>query len=87
MHELSLLKGLMAKIKSIAEEHNTDKITGVKVRLGALAHISADHFREHFEEAVKGTVADGARLDVETMTDIHDPQAQDIILESVDLEE
>ncbi len=85
MHELTLLKGLMSKIKAIAEENNSDRILGVTVKLGALSHISPDHFREHFDQAVIGTMAEGAKLTVRALTDMSDPQAQEIILESVEV--
>jgi hydrogenase nickel incorporation protein HypA/HybF len=85
MHELTLLKGLMSKIKAIAEENNSDTVLGVTVRLGALSHISADHFRDHFDHAAAGTVAEGAALTIRELTDMSDPQAQEIILESVEV--
>jgi hydrogenase nickel incorporation protein HypA/HybF len=87
MHEFSLINDLMHKIESIAREHNGQKILSVKVRLGALAHISPEHFREHFVQAAAGTLAAGARLVVEQLTDESDPHAQDIMLESVEVEE
>lgn len=87
MHEMSLIHDLMRKIKTIATDQKATRVAGVKVRIGALAHISADHFREHFEEEAKGTIAEGARLEVEMLTDEKDPQAQDIILDSVEVEE
>jgi hydrogenase nickel incorporation protein HypA/HybF len=87
MHEMSLIHDLMRKIKTIASDQNAARVAGVKVRIGALAHISADHFREHFEEEAKGTIAEGARLEVEMLTDENDPQAQDIILDSVEVED
>ena len=85
MHELTLLKGLLSKIEAIAEENNSDKILGVTVKLGALSHISPDHFREHFDQAVVGTAAEGAKLTVRALTDMSDPDAQQIILESVEV--
>ena len=85
MHELTLLKGLLSKIETIAEENNSDRILGVTVKLGALSHISPDHFREHFDQAVVGTVAEGAKLTVRALTDMSDPDAQQIILESVEV--
>jgi hydrogenase nickel incorporation protein HypA/HybF len=85
MHEFSLINDLMRKITKIAAEQKSAKVTGVTVRLGALAHISADHFREHFEHAARGTVAESAKLHVLTSTDEADPRAQDILLESVDV--
>ncbi len=87
MHEFSLLKDLLNKIRTIAEDNNSDKVVGVNVKLGALAHISPDHFREHFEQAVKGTIAEGAKLEVESLTDMSDPHAQEIILDSVEVAE
>ena len=87
MHEMSLIHDLMRKIVTIARDQNAVRVTCVKVRIGALAHISAGHFREHFVEEAKGTIADGARLDVELLSDESDPQAQDIILDSVEVED
>lgn len=87
MHEFSLINDLMRKITTIAREQGAKKVVSVKVKLGALAHISPDHFREHFEEAAGGTVAAGARLEVELNPDENDPHAQDILLDSVEVEE
>jgi len=87
MHEHSLLKDLIRKIETVAHENRTERVLSVRVKLGALAHISPDHFREHFTHAVVGTLAEGAKVEIETLTDISDPQAQDIILDSVELVE
>lgn len=87
MHEFSLMNDLLRKIESIASENGATQVVGVKVRLGALSHISPEHFREHFDHAIEGTVAAGASLQVETAGDINDPLAQEIVLESVELAE
>ena len=86
MHEMTLMNGLITKMESIASEQNARRIKRVKVRLGALSHISADHFRGHFVEGTQGTFADGARLDIEISEDMDSPNAQDILLVSVDIE-
>ena len=86
MHELSLIADLMNKIDAIAHEQNSQKVISVAVKLGALSHISADHFREHFIHASRGTVAEDARLDIEALTDTNDPHAQEILLDSVEVE-
>lgn len=86
MHEQSLMADLMRQLIGIAQKEKAAVIVGVKVKIGALAHISAEHFREHFVEAAKGTCAEGAELDVVSLDDIEDPQAQEIILDSVELE-
>lgn len=85
MHEFSLMADLLRKIEQLAKDAKTDKVRGVKVKLGALSHITADHFREHFEAAIAGTIAEGATLEVEQSNDQSDPNAQDILLESIDI--
>jgi hydrogenase nickel incorporation protein HypA/HybF len=87
MHEFSLIADLMRKISAIAREQDAGRISSVKVKLGALAHISGEHFREHFEQAALGTPAEGARLEIDVSTDESDPCAQDILLQSVDVED
>lgn len=87
MHEFSLINDLMRKVKEIAARHQAKKVASVRVLLGALSHISPEHFREHFEEAAVGTVADGAELEIVLNPDPNDPHAQDILLDSVDVED
>jgi hydrogenase nickel incorporation protein HypA/HybF len=41
--------------------------------------------REHFARAAQGTVAEGARLNLEVLTNVTDPHAQEILLESVEV--
>lgn len=86
MHEGSLIRDLIRQITAVAQTQGADRVTGVRVRLGALSHISADHFREHFTHGARGTVAEGARLEIEVMTEAEAPEAQDIILDSLEVE-
>jgi len=86
MHEASLMAGLMRRINEIAEAEQANRVTGVSVWLGALSHMTESHFAEHFAEASAGTRAEGARLDVTLSTDINHPSAQDVLLESIEVE-
>lgn len=86
MHEASLMAGLVRKINAAAEANRARRIVGVTVRLGALTHMSAEHFTEHFKRATAGTVADGARLDLTLSDDIRDADAQAILLQSLEVE-
>lgn len=87
MHELSLLKDLLHKMEQIAQDNKPLQLQSVTVVLGALSHISADHFREHFQDAVAGSELASVTLVVESDTDMHSPTAQDIVLKSADLAE
>ena len=87
MHEFFLVKDLICRISSIALAQRASKVIGVTVKLGALSHISPDHFREHFVHATRGTVAEGARLNIEVMTNATDPRSQEVLLESIEVVE
>jgi hydrogenase nickel incorporation protein HypA/HybF len=87
MHEHSLLNDLMRKIERVVQEHNAKRATKVTVKLGAFSHISPGHFREHFDQAKPGTVAASAELEVYASDDETDPLAQEMILESLEVEQ
>lgn len=87
MHEASIMNDLMDKIANIAREEGVTRVTCVDVWLGALSHMSAEHFREHFEELSRGSLAEGARLVVECSEDIRHPDAQSIMLRSIEVED
>ncbi len=86
MHEASLMKNLMHRLNEIASTEKAKQITGVAIWLGALSHMSAAHFTEHFEETSAGTIAEGAKLDITLSDDPKDPNAQEILIRSVTVE-
>ncbi len=87
MHEQSLINNLVKKIEQIAVEQSPHRLQRVTVELGPLAHISAAHFREHFQQATANTAFANLDLVIECATDINAPNAQDILLKSVDVSE
>jgi hydrogenase nickel incorporation protein HypA/HybF len=86
MHEAGLMRGLMRQIEEIAAGQSAERIVGVSVWLGALSHMSPEHFEEHFREASQGTLAEGARLHATASDDLAHPNALDVVLESVEVE-
>ncbi|HKK29783.1 MAG TPA: hydrogenase maturation nickel metallochaperone HypA [Alphaproteobacteria bacterium] len=86
MHEAGLMRDLIAKVTRMASEADARRVTGVEVWLGALAHMSPEHFHEHFDQAAAGTLAEGARLTCESSDDIAHPHAQSILLRSIETE-
>jgi hydrogenase nickel incorporation protein HypA/HybF len=83
MHEKALMDDLMAKILAVAAAEDGARVTRVTVWLGALSHFTPEHFREHFEDSSKGTLAEGAEVEATLDDDISDPRAQGVVLESV----
>lgn len=86
MHELSLMHDLMKKIREVAAREGARRVTGVNVWLGALSHMSPEHFAEHFAEVAGGTLAEGAKLVLERSDDIHDANAQSILFRGIEIE-
>ena len=74
------------KNNTVVLEQNGKKGVAIKVRLGALSHISSEYLREHFHIASKDTLAEGAYLECHKSEDLSDPLAQEILLESVEVE-
>jgi hydrogenase nickel incorporation protein HypA/HybF len=85
MHEKSIMDNLMKKILVLAQKENASSVTKISVKLGALSHMSPEHFQEHFDEVSLGTIAENAIIETEMSQDIHDPHAQSILLKSIDV--
>ena len=87
MHETALVRDFVRRIDQIARAAGASHVIGAKVWLGALSHLSAEHFREHFALEARDTLASTATLKIEVSTDPTDPHAQQVRLESVELKE
>jgi hydrogenase nickel incorporation protein HypA/HybF len=86
VHEQALMADVTQKIEQLASQNGAAHVTRVVVRLGALSHFTPDHFREHFTDATRGTVAEGAEAVTILDPDIAAPHADGVVLESVELE-
>ncbi len=86
MHETGMVRDLIRRIDQAVAANGAVRVLGVQVWLGALSHLSAEHFREHFEIESRGTPAEGAQLTITESTDETDPRAQRLMLESLELE-
>ena len=85
MHESSLINDLIRKITSIAHEQHASKVLSVTVKLGALSHISPDHFREHFIHASRGTIAEGAQINIEILSDTNEQLSQEVVIDNIEI--
>ena len=85
MHEFSLIKDLIHKITTIAHEQHASKVLSVTVKLGALSHISPDHFREHFIHASHGTITEGAQINIEILSDTNEQLSQEVVIDNIEI--
>jgi hydrogenase nickel incorporation protein HypA/HybF len=86
MHERALMKDLLREIEDVAHAGEASRVTRVAVRLGALSHFTPEHFREHFVDASRGTLAEGAVVDAKLAVELDDPHAAGVVLEKVEIE-
>jgi hydrogenase nickel incorporation protein HypA/HybF len=87
MHETALVRDVVHRIDDLARSTGARRATRVRIWLGALSHLSAEHFRAHYEIEARDTAAAGAILDIETSADPDNPNAQYVCLESVALDD
>jgi hydrogenase nickel incorporation protein HypA/HybF len=78
VHEKHLTEDLVRELEAIAAAEGG--------RLGALSHFTPEHFREHFDGAAAGTLAEGTAINAVLATDPTAPDAQGVLLETVELE-
>jgi len=86
VHERALMRDVLARVEEAARTEGATRVTRVDVRLGALSHFTPAHFLEHFEDAARGTIAEGAAVVAAVETDIAHPHASDFVVESVEVE-
>lgn len=83
MHEEALLRDLVHKLGEVSRGDAAERVTRVKVWVGALAHFSEAGLRNRWPSATRGTVAEGSELEVTVSSDPRDPRSQELVLESV----
>jgi len=86
MHEQAMYRDLLRKIAEVSAAEKVRRVTRVRLWVGALSHLTEPNLREQWPHVTRGTVAEGALLEVEVSSDPGDPRAQGIVLSSLDVE-
>ena len=85
MHERALMEDLVRKVLAVADAEDASSVSRIRVRLGALSHFTPEHFVEHWVDASRGTLADGAEVDAAMDGSLDGAAAQGVVLESVEV--
>lgn len=67
MHELSMCESLIELVEEEGRRQGFRKVRAVRLAVGALGHVDSDAIRFCFDAVAAGTLAQGARLDIETV--------------------
>lgn len=65
MHETALCRGIVEALKEQAVIHGFQRVTLVRLSIGALSHVEPEALAFSFDVACRGTLAEGATLDIE----------------------
>lgn len=64
MHEIALCRSVIETVREQAAIHSFDKVLVVRLEIGVLSHVEAEAMIFAFDVVARGTVAEGARLEV-----------------------
>jgi len=65
MHELPVIEKISDIVIKHAEKNKVKKVVSVRLMVGELTDLLDEWMQRYFEYCTKGTVAEGARLDIE----------------------
>ena len=86
MHDRAVMDDLLREIAVVVQREGATRVRRLRVTLGALAHMTPEHFREHLKDAAPGTPVEGAEVECDCDTNVDAPGAQGIRLRSLELE-
>ncbi|MEB3305848.1 MAG: hydrogenase maturation nickel metallochaperone HypA [Cyanobacteriota bacterium] len=65
IHELSLMMALAERVLEVATREGAERVVAIHLRVGHLAGVDSFALRTAGEIVLRGTIAEGARLDLE----------------------
>jgi hydrogenase nickel incorporation protein HypA/HybF len=86
VHEQALIEAVVRQLEGVTAAEGASRVTAVRVWCGALSHFTPENFREHFERAAVGTVAEGAEVEVELSGEVTHPDASGVRVESIEVQ-
>jgi hydrogenase nickel incorporation protein HypA/HybF len=67
MHEMSLVESVVALVEDERRKQDFARVRVIRLKLGALGHAEPEALRFCFDAVASGTIAEGARLEIETV--------------------
>jgi hydrogenase nickel incorporation protein HypA/HybF len=65
MHELPITESILNIVISYAEKNAVKKVIAINLRVGRLSDLEDEWIQRYFDYLSKGTVAEGAKLNIE----------------------
>ncbi|HXY12693.1 MAG TPA: hydrogenase/urease maturation nickel metallochaperone HypA [Thermoplasmata archaeon] len=87
MHEEAMLRDVVRRAQDVARSEGGRRVTRVRLWVGARSHLGGPELTARWAHAVTGTALAGASVEVELSRDANDPNAETVMLRSLDVEE
>lgn len=65
MHEMSLAESVREIVEDTARRNAATRVSAVRLAIGVLSHVEVEAMRFAFDVVMRGSLAEGARLEVE----------------------
>jgi hydrogenase nickel incorporation protein HypA/HybF len=66
VHEVSLVESVVALVEDERRKQGFSRVRTIRLKVGTLGHAEPEALRFCFDAVASGTIADGARLEIET---------------------
>ena len=66
MHELSIAESVLEIVETTARRHDARHVSAIRLEIGMLSCVDAAALRFCFDAVTRGTIADGAQLQIDT---------------------
>ncbi len=83
MHESRLVADLVNRIEEELTRSGARRVTGVRIEIGALSHVTPESLREHLVLATGESAIGEPIFEITKATDTSDPTALDVRLVSI----
>lgn len=80
MHEFKLVSDVLKSVLEHAQKNQAKKVKVVRLQVGEYCHASADNLEFLFRQAARGTIAEGAEIEVEVVP------GEDLVLKSIQVD-
>ena len=86
MHEEAMLKDVIRKAEEVARQEGATRVTRVRLWVGARSHLGGPELRARWMAAVRSSPLSEAEVEIETSRDPTDPNAEGVVLRSLDMD-
>ena len=81
-----MLQDVVRKAGEVADRQSPARVTRVRLWVGARSHLGGPELKDRWAHAVAGTQLAGSEVEIETSSDRDHPNAESVILRSLDVD-